>query len=82
MAFQHDFRRCRNVWGLGGVAMGWTWWPVLVIPFPYMEHGLELDLSIVDDFLHLVGGAVGPLVVFVAVFLIARRLYVSFSGGD
>lgn len=60
----------------------WSWWPVLTVPFPHMPDGILLDLTPVDTFLRDVGGIVGPLVVFVGVFLVVRRLLVSFSGGD
>lgn len=60
----------------------WSWWPVLTVPFPYMPNGVQIDLTPVNDFLELCGNAVGLLVLFVAAFLIIRRLLVSFSGGD
>lgn len=62
--------------------MDFSWWPVLVLPFPYLEDGITLDFTPVDQYLHMVGDVVGPLLVFIAVFLIVRRLVVSVSGGD
>ena len=39
-----------------------------------------MDFTPVDTFLRMVFSVVGPLLVFVAVFLIVRRILVSFSG--
>lgn len=63
-------------------SVDWSWWPVLHVPFPFMPDGLEVDFSLVDGFMRDVGAVVGPLIVFVGVFLVVRRLLVSFSGGD
>ena len=52
------------------------------VPFPFTDEGVTLDFTPVDTFLHMVFTVVGPLLVFVAVFLIVRRILVSFSGGD
>lgn len=62
--------------------LDWSWWPYLVVPFPFTEDGVTLDFTPVGDFLSMVFSVVGPLVVFVSVFLIVRRILVSFSGGD
>lgn len=64
------------------MTLDWSWWPVLTVPFPYCTDGLRVDLTWVDTFLRGVGSIVGPLAVFVGVFLAVRRLVVSFSGGD
>ena len=69
-----------GVFSLGSV--DWSWWPVLRVPFPFVDGGVVVDLTMVDVFLRDCGSVVGPLLVFVAVFLIVRRLLVSFSGGD
>lgn len=47
-----------------------------------MDEPATLDLTILDEFLRDAGAVVGGLLVFVVVFLIVRRLLVSFSGGD
>lgn len=62
--------------------LDWSWWPYLEVPFPFTDEGVVLDFTPVDDFLTMVFSVVGPLLVFVAVFLIVRRILVSFSGGD
>lgn len=64
------------------MGIDWSWWPYLEIPFPFMDEPATLDLTILDTFLHGAGAVVGGLLVFVVVFLIVRRLLVSFSGGD
>lgn len=58
------------------------WWPVMTVPFPYMEDGVQIDFTPVGEFLTGCGQVVGPLLLFIAAFLILRRLLVSFSGGD
>lgn len=62
--------------------LDWSWWPYLTVPFPFTDGGVTLDFTPVDSFLKMVFQVAGPMVVFVAVFLIVRRLLVSFSGGD
>lgn len=62
--------------------LDWSWWPYLTVPFPYVDGGVQVDFTPLDDFLSMVGGAVGPLLAFVGVFLLVRRILVSFSGGD
>lgn len=64
------------------MGVDWSWWPVLTVPFPFMPDGVRLDLTPVDEFMRACGAIVGPLVVFVMVFLVVRKLLVSFSGGD
>lgn len=58
-----------------------SWWPVLVLPFPFTEGGLTLDFTWLDSVLSTAGRVVGPLLVFVMVFYAVRSLFVNFSGG-
>ena len=61
--------------------LDWSWWPYLEVPFSVRGGGFVMDFTPVDTFLRMVF-SVGPLLVFVAVFLMVRRILVSFSGGD
>lgn len=58
-----------------------SWWPILTVPFPYVENGLVLDLTWINDVLAAAGRVVGPLLVFVAVFFAVRGLVVNWRGG-
>lgn len=59
-----------------------SWWPVLTLPFPFVEDGLRLDLTWLNDVLVTAGRVAGPLLVFVGVFFAVRSLLVNWKGGD
>ena len=59
-----------------------SWWPVLVLDFPYAPQGLVVNFTWLDELLGMVGTVVGPLLLLVFSFFALRRLFVNWKGGE